>query len=373
MRLAWLNITHDRMRFAVTVLGITCAVFLMIFQGSMLLGFLRAASKIIDSTDADIWITGRGVQCFEFAVPIERRFADLARGVRGVSGTSRICTSLVEFRKIDGSQQEVALIGADLNSGAQLPLPDLVGRSNDVSSDAVIVDRSNVEILEVPAVLPIDVEINGQRAQVVGRTSGFSSFLGSPYVFTSYMDGSRYMRLRPDETMFILVKVQPGFVIQTVEHELQARLPTVDVSTREEFSRRARLYWTSQTGAGGAILAAALMGFIIGLTLVSQAIYSTTMENIEEFATLKAIGATSAYIVRVIVVQAIMAGLVGYFLGVLISIPMIRAAKPHIPWISTPWWLPLAVFLPTLAMCALASILSVKAALTVEPAKVFRA
>jgi putative ABC transport system permease protein len=214
MRLAWLNITHDRMRFAVTVLGITCAVFLMIFQGSMLLGFLRAASKIVDSTDADIWITGRGVRCFEFAVPIERRFADLAQGVRGVSSTSRMCTSLVQFRKTDGSQQEVALIGADPDSGPLLPLPDLAGKANNVSTEALIVDRSNTEILELPAVLPLEVEINYQRARVVGRTSGFSSFLGSPYVFTSYKDGSRYMRLSPDETMFILVKVQPGFAIQ---------------------------------------------------------------------------------------------------------------------------------------------------------------
>ena len=144
MRLAWYNITHDRMRFAVTVLGITCAVFLMIFQGSILLGFLRAASKIIDSTDADIWITGRGVQCFEFAVPIERRFADLARGVRGVSGTSRICTSLVQFRKIDGSQQQVALIGADPNSGARLPIPRLAGNGR-VSPEALVVDSSNTD------------------------------------------------------------------------------------------------------------------------------------------------------------------------------------------------------------------------------------
>src|ERR1700735_2733760 len=144
MRLAWYNITHDRMRFAVTVLGITCAVFLMIFQGSILLGFLRAASKIIDSTGADLWIRGRGVQCFEFAVPIERRFADLAHGVRGVGGTSHICTSLGQFRKIDGRQQEVALIGADPNSGAQLPVPDVTGRLNEVSTDALIVDGSNV-------------------------------------------------------------------------------------------------------------------------------------------------------------------------------------------------------------------------------------
>lgn len=373
MRLAWYNITQDRMRFAVTVLGITCAVFLMIFQGSILLGFLRAASKIIDSTGADLWITGRGVQCFEFAVPIERRFADLARGVPGVRGTSRICTSLVQFRKIDGSQQQVALIGADMSSAARLPIPQLAGSPLGLAPEALVVDSSNAKILEIPGHLPLDVEINDQRARVVGRTSGFSSFLGSPYVFTSYTDASRYLGLRPDETMFILVQVQPGFSIEEVKRELQARLPSVQVSTRDEFSRRAEVYWTSQTGAGGAILAAAVLGFFVGLTIVSQAIYSTTMEHIEEFATLKALGAKSGYIVRVIVSQAILAGLTGYFLGVLITSPMIRAAKPHIPWISTPWWLPAGVFLPALVMCALASILSVKAAITVEPAKVFRA
>jgi putative ABC transport system permease protein len=115
------------------------------------------------------------------------------------------------------------------------------------------------------------------------------------------------------------------------------------------------------------------LGFFVGLTIVSQAIYSTTMEHIEEFATLKALGATPGYIVRVIFCQAMLAGLGGYLLGVLITNPMILAVKPHIPWISTPWWLPVGVFLPSLAMCALASILSVKAAITVEPAKVFRA
>lgn len=48
MRLAWCNIAHNGMRFTVTVLGTMCPVFLMVFQGSILLGFMRAASKIID-------------------------------------------------------------------------------------------------------------------------------------------------------------------------------------------------------------------------------------------------------------------------------------------------------------------------------------
>src|ERR1700676_175074 len=110
MRLAWHNIAHDRTRFLMTVRGITCATLLMIVQGSILLGFLGAASKIIDATDSDIWIAGRGASCFEFPVILERRFEELAHSVPGVGETNRIVTRIVEFRKSDGNQQLVTLI-----------------------------------------------------------------------------------------------------------------------------------------------------------------------------------------------------------------------------------------------------------------------
>ena len=373
MRLAFYNIAHDRTRFLVTVLGITCAVFLMVFQGSILLGFLQAASKIVDSTDADLWITGRGVQCFEFPVSVERRFGSIARSVRGVDHTSRICTRLVQFRKSDGSHQLVALVGADSDVGPGFPMPRVDHDSNAIEPEALVVDKSNSMILNVAAPLPLDVEVNEQRAHVVAETTGFSSFLGSPYVFTSYADASRYINLRPEETMFILVWLQPGASAQSVKRGLQARLPNIDVWTRSEFSNKARFYWITQTGAGGAILTAALLGFFIGLAVVSQAIYATTMENIEEFATLKALGATHSFIMRVIVSQALICGIAGYLLGLMITNPMIRAARSNIPWVSAPGWLPAAVLIPTLLMCVFASIISVRAALAVEPAKVFRA
>jgi putative ABC transport system permease protein len=373
MRLAWYNLAHDRTRFLVTVLGITCAVFLMVFQGSILLGFLRASSRIIDSTDADLWITGRGVQCFEFPVSVERRLGAIAHSIRGVDHTSRICTRLVQFRKTDGSHQLVDLVGADSDVGREFPIPHVSGDSNAIAPEALVVDKSNAELLDVAAHLPLDVEVNEQRARVVGQTSGFSSFLGSPYVFTSYVDASRYINLRPDETMFILVWLQSGTSIQSVKRSLQARMPNIDVWTRDEFSRKARFYWVTQTGAGGAILTAALLGFFIGLAVVSQSIYATTMENIEEFATLKALGASNGFIRRVIVSQALVCGIGGYFLGLVITSPIIRAAQAGIPWVSAPGWLPLVIVLPTLAMCVSASIISVRAALAVEPAKVFRA
>src|SRR3954453_7024341 len=113
MRLAWHNIAHDRTRFLVTILGITCATLLMIVQGSILAGFLGAASKIIDATDSDLWIAGRGASCFEFPVVLGRSVEGLAHGVPGVVETSRIVTKILPLRKADGGQPLVTLVGAD--------------------------------------------------------------------------------------------------------------------------------------------------------------------------------------------------------------------------------------------------------------------
>ncbi len=371
MRLAWTNIAHDKTRFFVAVLGITGAVFLMVFQGSILLGFLQAASKIIDTTGADLWITGRGVSCFEFPVTIERRIMELAHSVPGVAETSRICTSQVELRKPDGNQQLVVLIGADAEVGNRFPMPRIAGQGA-VEPESILVDESNAALLDLTH-YPQQVELNDQRATILGQTSGFGSFLGSPYVFTSYGDGARYIRLSPDMTMFILVRVSPGTPVETVREALQKRLVNVDVWTREDFSRKARLYWITQTGAGGAILMAAFLGFLVGLAIVSQSIYATTMENIEEFATLKAIGASHGFIIRIIVLQALLCGIVGYALGVLVTAPVVHIAAASISWVSLPLWLPAVVFLPALLMCVLASVLSIRTALSIEPARVFRA
>src|SRR5437016_10903823 len=94
MKLAWQNIIHDRSRFSVTVLGVSFAVFLMVFQGSLLVGFLRAASRLIDASDSDIWITARGVQAFEFGTTLESRVREMAAGVPGVLATDRVCMAL---------------------------------------------------------------------------------------------------------------------------------------------------------------------------------------------------------------------------------------------------------------------------------------
>src|SRR5260370_3882376 len=124
MNLAWQNIVHDRARFSVTVLGVSFAVFLMVFQGSLLVGFLRAASRIIDASDSDIWITARGVQAFEFGTTVASRVREMAAGVPGGMETGRVCMAFAVYRTQKGKQQVVALVGADPNVGTRFPLPN---------------------------------------------------------------------------------------------------------------------------------------------------------------------------------------------------------------------------------------------------------
>src|ERR1700676_2244827 len=98
MRLAWKNIVHDRVRFATTVFGIAFAIFLMVFQGSLLAGFLQAASKLVDVADSDLWITARGFSFFTLAAPLSNRFREFVIETPGEKSGSRIVTGFAEYR-----------------------------------------------------------------------------------------------------------------------------------------------------------------------------------------------------------------------------------------------------------------------------------
>ncbi|HKV81916.1 MAG TPA: FtsX-like permease family protein [Candidatus Sulfotelmatobacter sp.] len=372
MKLALQNILHDRGRFSVTVLGVSFAVFLMVFQGSLLAGFLQAASRLIDASDSDIWITARGVQAFEFGTVLDSRVREMAAGVPGVWQTGRVCMAFAVYRTPIGRQQVVALVGADPNIGKRFPVPDRHELADQMSPDAVLYDVSDRKQIGVGA-LPAEVEINRHRARIEREIQGYGAFLGVPFLFTSYRNATRFMEFGPDRVMYVLVRVDKSYSLSQVQQNLKQKLPEVDVLTQDEFAHKSRMYWTVKTGAGGAILTAAVLGFLIGLVVVSQTIYANTMENIEEYATLKALGGSQVFVTRIVLTQALVCGAVGSVLGLLAVLPSISYAKSLIPWIYAPWWLPGAMVVPSLAMCLLASIVSVRSALTVEPGRVFRA
>ena len=217
------------------------------------------------------------------------------------------------YRTPVGKQQVVALVGADPNVGKRFPVPDRPESSDQMSPDAVLYDVSDRKQMEVET-LPAEVEINRHRAIIEREIQGYGAFLGVPFLFTSYRNATRYMGFDSGEAMYILLRTDKSYPLSQVQQRLRQRLPEVDVLTQKEFAHNSRMYWTMKTGAGGAILTAAVLGFLIGLVVVSQTIYTNTVENIEEYATLKAMGAAQVFVARIVLTQALICGLLGSIL-----------------------------------------------------------
>jgi putative ABC transport system permease protein len=207
--------------------------------------------------------------------------------------------------------------------------------------------------------------------RVVGITDGIRSFSTSPFVFTNLDSARAFTGLGPEQLSYVLVRAQPGEDLNELKAALEL-IPNVDAYTSSEFSERSRSYWSRRTGVGAGFFMTAIMGVMVGLVVVGQILYNGTLEHLKEYGTLKAMGARNSAIVRTILYQALVSGLVGYGLGtVLAAIARVVVRAANLTVVLSPALLVGTAFL-TLAMCAVASVLSILKVLRLDPASVFK-
>jgi len=175
-----------------------------------------------------------------------------------------------------------------------------------------------------------------------------------------------------DQTVYVQVKVAPGADVREVQRQIQERVKDVDVVTNQQFSRMTQVYWMFTPGAGVAVRLAAALGLVVGFVVVAQTIYATTMDHLKEFGTLKAMGAPNRYIYKVILMQAALSAVLGYVLGMFVSIFVVRASQSGGAAILMPWQMAVGMFFVTLLMCMGAAIVSINKVTRLDPAMVFK-
>jgi len=372
--LARRNLFHDRTRFAVTLTGIVFALVLIIIQFGLFLGFTTTTSNNIDHSGADIWIVFHGVGYFDTGRMFsERKFYEVL-SVPGVRQAEKYIQNFAYWKKPDGGVENVQVIGFHPGSGLGEPWNVVEGSVLAVKlEDGVIVDELYKEKLGVSKIGD-RVEIGDHRARVVGFTRGIRSFTTSPFVYTSFKNALNYTRpeAREDQLAYILVTVAPGVRSREVLESLRARLTDVDIYTREEFSRRTRFYWMFTTGAGLAVLTAALMGLVVGVAVVAQTIYAATMDHIREYGTLKAMGATNGYLYRVLIEQAAWSAVLGYAFAMFAAHFIVQASEKGGALILLPPAMKIAMLVLAVFMCIAAALVSINKVTRIDPAMVFR-
>jgi len=370
--LARRNLVHDKVRLAVTLTGIVFAVVLIVVELGLFVGFTVTTSSIIDNSNVDLWIVSKGTPYIEQGAAFSERKLYQALATPGVAAAEKYIVKFSNWKTPDGAEEGIQIVGFNPYAGVGGPWNIVEGSLEDLKTpDAVMVDEIYKKKLGVTRVGEI-FEINGRRARVVGFTRGIRAFTTTPYVFTSFKNAQGFANLNEDQTMFIVVKATPGANVGALQRALHARLTDVDVLTTARFSSMTRIYWMFTTGAGVAVLIAALLGLVVGVVVVAQTIYATTMDHIREYGTLKAMGAPNGFIYRVIITQAGISAVVGYFLAMFVSIFIVRASASGGAAILLPWKMAVGIFFLTLMMCVSAAVVSINKVTSLDPAMVFR-
>src|SRR5215469_14701248 len=378
--LARRNLFHDKIRLAVTLTGITFAVVLVVVERGLFLGFSTTTSSLIDRSGADLWIASKRVPYIEQGAPFSERKLYQVRATPGVAVAEKYIARFAGWKRPDGGHESVQVVGFNVGQVKDARPENKMGGPWNITAgsvadlntpDAVLVDDLYWKKLGITHVGEV-FEINGYRARVVGTTHGIRSFTTSPYIFTTFKNAQNFANVREDQTIFILVRAAQGVNVQQLKQDLQNRLRDVDVLATRQFSNMTRTYWMFTTGAGVAVLLAALLGLVVGIVVVTQTIYATTMDHLREYGTLKAIGAPNSYVYRVILQQAGMSAVMGYALGITVSMFVVRGAEHGGAAILLPWQMAALIFGLTLMMCGIAAVVSINKVTKLDPAMVFR-
>jgi len=370
--LARRNLFHDKVRLTVTLTGIVFAVVLIVVELGLFVGFTVTTSGLVDHSGADLWITSKHVPYVELGVPFSERKLYQVRAISGVQEAEKLVVRWTQWKRPDGREESVQIVGFDPNSSLGSPWNLVAGTVEDLKRpDAVIVDEIYKQKLGVEKLGEL-FEIRGHRARIVGFTHGIRSFTTSPYVFTTFKKAQDYSGIDANQTVFILVKTSPGYDLNQVRREILANVKDVEVFTTAEFSRMTQVYWMFTTGAGVAVLLAAILGLVVGFVVVAQTIYATTVDHLKEFGTLKAMGAANGYIYKVIIEQAAISAVMGYALGMVVSAVVVGASQRGGAAIVVPWPMAIGMFFLTLTMCVGAAMLSINKVTHLDPAMVFK-
>lgn len=371
--LALRMLLHDRLRFAITVSGVAFAVNLILAQVGLFFGLLHNSSVIVRRIPAEIWVTSRNTPNVDFAQAFPEAYVNRVRSVPGVARADNLIVTFLNIHLPNGATEGTVTYALEDFAAWNLPWRLESGDIRDLR-------RGNYLFTDASAVRRIGAfqsgdyrEVSGVRMRYAGRSEGATSFTTTPVSFMDYRLAQRMnSNLLEGNTTYILVKTEPGADVGRIQAEIQARLPHNDVYTREAWAKRSDDYWIKNTGIGLNAYLTVFLGVLVGVVIVAQTLYTSTMEHLKEFGTVKAIGGSNADIYWILGRQAAVAAAIGFTIGALLTIAM----KPAITAIGLKLILPagawVAVGLGTFLMCILSAGVSFRKVAHIDPGLVFR-
>ena len=406
------NLFEDIPRFLVAQAGIMFAVSLITIQTGLLAGFTRATGVLIDQSSADLWVTSEKTPFLDASIPLPIEQLVQVRQVTGVQRAEGLLIRSTLWQSPTGQLTPLRLYGFDPNGQLFANWQMLEGSLTALKSPyTIILDKANRGPLDIQN-LGDSGSIGSLPAKLVGLTAGTQSITSGATAYTSLETATAYIntgfgsavnctfrngdikclssyeresaqpsqlpapkKLSLSDTVnFILVQAKPGQDVTALQRRLEAAIPGTRAFTKAEIAEKTRSYWLKKTGVGFILGLGAAVGFVVGLVVVSQILYSSVSDHLKEYGTLKAMGASDLIIYRVITEQALWMAVLGYLPSMLLCIGLgswTMTAK-GIMILITPVTA-IGVLGITVVMCVGSALFAIQKVTHVDPAIVFKA
>jgi len=370
-------LTGDRAKYFGLVFAIAFCTFLLENQSSIFANIMRrTASQILDVTDAPVWVMDPRTEYWEQTKPLKDTDLTRVRGVPGVEWAVRLFKGNPVAKTLDGKFAVSFLVGLDDATLAGAPRKMLMGSWQRLREpDSVVVDKAGYILLYPgePLELGRTLEMNDHRVTIVGISDASAPFVSLPVMHARYSEAVNFLGRERTELSFVIARPVPGTSPEELTRRIQARTG-LRARTTEEFMWDCIRYYLRNTGIPvnfGITIAVALL---VGTVVAGQTFYLFTLENLKQFGALKAIGVTNAGLVGMILLQASSAGALGFSLGTGMAAAFFEFFRRQLATrgIVLIWESVGLAGACILLVTLVASILSIRRVLVLEPAAVFR-
>jgi putative ABC transport system permease protein len=375
VNLAIRDMRHNVMRFALTAVGLGLLLGVVVTMMGIYEGALDDALRLPRAANPDLWVVQPRTRG-PFAEPsrIPRDTRDLIRRIPGVKTAGAVTFQTVQTAA-EGRPLRLFLEGYEIGRPGG-PVNLTTGHGLTESHYQIVVDASS------GATLGEKIPLGPYRDlyTVVGLTSGMVTSAGDPVVWVTLLDAQALQFSVPPalqrreeaagrspattaDINAVLVALYPGVPTAGVAQEIERwkHLSAVTEQQQEDYLTQFIIEkMQRQLGM--------FMGILIAVSavIIALIIYTLTMDKVRSIATLKLIGAPDRTIIGLIVQQALVLGVAGFLLGTVL-IALIKDLFPRRVQMETN---DLAIlFGIVIVVCLLGSMLGVRAAMRIDPAK----
>jgi putative ABC transport system permease protein len=367
----------DRAKYVMLVGGLTFASLLKTQQCGVFIGLLSWTTSHMRNMRASVWVVDPKVEQINEIKPLRDTDVNRVRSVGGVGYAVPLYTGVIQARLASGVFKPVEMIGLDSTTLVGRPPVILAGKLEDLRlPNTVIIDELAVQRLSSGRSKKMGIgetfEMNDREARVVGICKTDRHFFGYPYVFTTYDEALQFAPKTRKMLSMVLVEPAPGWTAERTARAIE-RETQLKAYTNDEFKKATIKWYFANTGIPASFGTTILLGFIVGIAVSGQTFYSFVLENLRHLGALKAMGASNGLLARMLMLQALTVGLIGYGLGVGLTVLFgLAVLKNGQPPFLLPYQLPLFTLVIVLFICAIAALLGIRKIYKLEPAVVFR-